>query len=1818
MLKHLEMAVWLSSALSALAAVCCLAGRGVADVVVTPQRCDFASATSTLNGDPLPVGTVVEAYDPQGICCGTQTVAVEGVLPYLAVYGDDAFTLLVDEGASEGDTITFKINGVVAIPAAVDSTVWHDKVQRTITLAVHEPAFAYAPDTTAIVGAVYRDTLMAQDGDGDSLRFSILQAPVWLCGPTVLSDTTAYVAGVPDAASDTPVVLEVADGRGAVDTTRYMLHTYVRRQVVINEVLPDPGATGDANRDGQVDDDDEFVEVLNAGTTPVSLRGWRVTDSTGTAFVFPDTLWIAPGEYLVVFGNVEPDRFPGRVLSGSIGDGLDNGADTVYLIDAAESDTLDAVVCSAPPGESQTRFPDGSGDFVAHTLVAADNIPFSPGCPVPLPADIEVAPTLLEFGDLVVHTTASDSFGICNVGEDTLEVVDIHAAAAGPAFAPSDTALSLLGGDCASVTVTFGPTQLTAYADTLTIVNNDSTCRVVVTGTGVAPLYSGPVWYVDAANGDDVRHNGSATYPFATIQHAVDQAAAGDSVKAAAGTYVEQIVVDKPCALAGPSDRSAIVEAVPGSAGQTMIVVISDSVSLSGLTLDGTTWAAQGVWVGGGRDGVRLHNLTVKRAQSVARAPGSGIRVGGDHSPASVYVYGDSVRFWEQGVRADSTSCWVGVDPDAPDSPSGGNWLGLNVRGVGASDGDSVVIRHNTLASNDTALHLAGAFGALRVLDNQIAGGWSASSGTRGLCGVWLQAGGALSWEAHVRGNEIQDVRVGLSVSESTAAPAYTVRDNRLHDADSTAVAFHSAGARNLDASYNWWGTLSWCGYDTVRGIRERSAGPVAYEPWRNADLDIALAKPTETFANAANNPLIEGATGASGHLLGYDEYRLVQDAMNNVNASTVYVAPGTYPEVLDIRKALHLSGPNAGTSPNGGARGPEAVIRSVGSKINRDCECDGATIRGLTFEAPASHTQGGVLLEVEGLAQPDSLTHGDVTIEHNVFNTTLSTPTDSITGLAALVGVNAEGLAVARNRFVTDGADTAITVRGGGSASAPNVLLENVLQHEGLGGGVGIAIRSNADWSASYCRVVGDTIREYDSGVWIADSTAVGCKGVDHAALTGNVVSGCSVGVRLEGMDEAGPGLSDVQLFGNVFLRNGVGIRLAHAGNLDVGTFAVHQNALCGNTTAVENPLSAALNAVCNWWGHVSGPLHADNPGGQGDPVSDYVKYAPWLGDSLGTTPQIFVDAVAFDFGHVYVGDTADTVLGVYNKGGDGLAVWDVDCRQHAAFSVASTAPDTLYASACDSLMAVVRFAPSFAGTFPDTVRIVNNDSEVRIPLTGQATYHTPQIARVRPDWGHWGEVTAVTITGRYFLDQPTPPQVRVGDGLAQVLSASFDTLYTNTPAGVEHGPHDVIVTNWDGQADTVENGFRVVDRPVVAAMVPSSMLRTHPIQAVIAGEGFLDTPPGLAVGLNGWPASVDSIRAPDSVFVTVAAGLPAGDYDVMVVNPDSGRAVLTAGLRVGALGDVNLDLAVNVSDVVRTISLVLRAIWPWPQYDRQAADYNQDGSVNILDVVSIIRHVLGAPKPAGEPAAPAVAKVALPETVNGRHVVRLPVTLESPSRIAGVQLVLGYDPGAFRVGAPQLSTRCAGMRVAARILPSAWEGTEPGGPAGRDASWEEWMMLLYDPLGGSIPAGEGPIVHVPLEKLPACDERRAEIRITQVLLADDRGRSVPVDLSNGASLAGGPVPKAYALIQNHPNPFNPRTVIEYHLPEDADVLLQVYDVTGQCVRRLVDGTMCADYWSVAWDGRDQEGRRVASGIYFYQLRAGGFVATKKMVLLR
>jgi len=96
-----------------------------------------------------------------------------------------------------------------------------------------------------------------------------------------------------------------------------------------------------------------------------------------------------------------------------------------------------------------------------------------------------------------------------------------------------------------------------------------------------------------------------------------------------------------------------------------------------------------------------------------------------------------------------------------------------------------------------------------------------------------------------------------------------------------------------------------------------------------------------------------------------------------------------------------------------------------------------------------------------------------------------------------------------------------------------------------------------------------------------------------------------------------------------------------------------------------------------------------------------------------------------------------------------------------------------------------------------------------------------------------------------------------------------------------------------------------------------------------------------------------------------------------------------------------------------------------------------------------------------------------------------------------------------------------------------------------------------------------------------------------------------------------GAPRP-SFELSQNRPNPFNPHTLIRFDLGQACHTRLYVYDAQGRLVTRLVDRELAAGPHSVPWSGRNDAGRDVASGVYFYSLEAPGFTSTRRMVLLR
>ena len=94
--------------------------------------------------------------------------------------------------------------------------------------------------------------------------------------------------------------------------------------------------------------------------------------------------------------------------------------------------------------------------------------------------------------------------------------------------------------------------------------------------------------------------------------------------------------------------------------------------------------------------------------------------------------------------------------------------------------------------------------------------------------------------------------------------------------------------------------------------------------------------------------------------------------------------------------------------------------------------------------------------------------------------------------------------------------------------------------------------------------------------------------------------------------------------------------------------------------------------------------------------------------------------------------------------------------------------------------------------------------------------------------------------------------------------------------------------------------------------------------------------------------------------------------------------------------------------------------------------------------------------------------------------------------------------------------------------------------------------------------------------------------------------------------------IPSEFALYNNYPNPFNPVTTLRYDLAEDALVNIIIYNVLGSQVKTLINQTQNAGYKSVIWDATNNFGKPVSAGIYLYQIQAGEYISTKKMVLLK
>jgi hypothetical protein len=114
-------------------------------------------------------------------------------------------------------------------------------------------------------------------------------------------------------------------------------------------------------------------------------------------------------------------------------------------------------------------------------------------------------------------------------------------------------------------------------------------------------------------------------------------------------------------------------------------------------------------------------------------------------------------------------------------------------------------------------------------------------------------------------------------------------------------------------------------------------------------------------------------------------------------------------------------------------------------------------------------------------------------------------------------------------------------------------------------------------------------------------------------------------------------------------------------------------------------------------------------------------------------------------------------------------------------------------------------------------------------------------------------------------------------------------------------------------------------------------------------------------------------------------------------------------------------------------------------------------------------------------------------------------------------------------------------------------------------------------------------------------------------------------MDILTGVETVSYNLPETFSLTQNFPNPFNPTTEIQFGVPRDSKVQIIIYDILGRKMKTLVDNQIAPGTYRATWDGRDDNGLGVASGVYLYRIVAKNssgsgqdFVLTKKMIMMK
>jgi hypothetical protein len=354
-------------------------------------------------------------------------------------------------------------------------------------------------------------------------------------------------------------------------------------------------------------------------------------------------------------------------------------------------------------------------------------------------------------------------------------------------------------------------------------------------------------------------------------------------------------------------------------------------------------------------------------------------------------------------------------------------------------------------------------------------------------------------------------------------------------------------------------------------------------------------------------------------------------------------------------------------------------------------------------------------------------------------------------------------------------------------------------------------------------------------------------------------------------------------------------------------------------------------------------------------------------------------------------------------------------------------------------------------------------------------------------------------------------------------------------------------------------------------------------------------------------------------------------GEYTILITAENIDGTAIPARTTVtvpgSLLGDVNGDGKVNSKDASLALRIAVGLIEPTAE-QILAADMNGDGKIKANDVSAILRKAVGAGAPALVSShAEKAVKISLSkvEYVADDNV-RVQLTVDKPSAIGSADIIIAYDPAiltATNVETPQNALWVVNLNSPGQIRLAT---------ANLEVSTESMLATIYFKPNFSFKKKSlikrntkefFLLLVLQAQKSSRISERKTclELQETEVFGFD----TLPLTVTkvNGEFTSPLIAPDRNLLGQNFPNPFNPETWIPFELAKPADVTIHIFDQHGRKVRSLSLGRKDAGMYmrrdrAAYWDGKNDSGEKVASGVYFYVLKAGQFQAVRKLCVVK